>query len=239
MKKEIWNWTAYLWDCLIEMDNLIKEWVKIDLIVLDPPYEVQCNGWGTVNNIKKLNKSLNAWIVKSNLVKWYDYDWVFERLDLLQNNINIYFFCSKTQIMKYMNRYVNEKKCTFDILFWHKNNALPTYSNKYLSDCEYILHFRKWAKCKPENYKDAQTVYLSSINHKDKKIFWHPTIKPLDLVEKIIRNSSKEWDLILDCFSWSWTTWVACQNTNRKFIMIEKDENYFNVWVERINNLIP
>jgi len=136
-----------------------------------------------------------------------------------------------------MNRYVTEKKCTFDILFWHKNNALPTYSNKYLTDCEYILHFRKWASCHPKNYEDAKTVYLWSINHKDKKIYGHPTIKPLELVERFIRNSSYEWQTILDPFMWSWTTWVACQKNNRKFIWIELDEEYYNIAKARIENL--
>ena len=222
------------WDCIKEMDKLIEQGVRVDLIIIDPPYEVSINWGGTVNNIKKLNKSLNEWIWKANLISWFDYDWVFERFEKIQDNINMYIFCWKKQIMRYLNKYVTEKKCTFDILFWHKNNALPTYSNKYLSDCEYILHFRKWAKCKPQNYEDAKTVYLGSINHKDKKIWNHPTIKPLDLVEKIIRNSSKEWDLVLDCFLGSWTTWVACRNLNRDFIWIELDETYFNIAKDRI-----
>jgi len=48
-----------LWDCLEEMEKLIEQWIKVDLIVTDPPYEVSVNWWWTVNNIKKLNKSLN------------------------------------------------------------------------------------------------------------------------------------------------------------------------------------
>ena len=233
------NWEVIHWDYLDITKEFIKKGEKFDFIILDPPYEVQSNGGWTVNNLKKLNKSLNEWIVKENIVSWYDYEKAFEILDKLQDNINICFFCSKKQIMIYMNRYVNEKKCTFDILFWHKNNALPTYSNKYLTDCEYILHFRKGASCKPGNYKDAQTVYFWSINHKDKKLFWHPSIKPLELVEKLIRNHSRPWDKILDFFAWSWTTGVACQNTGRKFVLVEKAEKYYNLCNQRLLNNLP
>lgn len=221
-------------DCYEEMERLISENIKMDLIILDPPYEVQSNGGWTVNTIKKLNKSLNNGIVKDNLVKWYDYQRAFDLLDKLQDNINIYFFCSKKQIMTYMNRYVNEKKCTFDIIMWHKKNALPTYFNKYLTDCEYILHFRKWAKCKPESYEDAKTVFLWEINHKDKKLYWHPSIKPLPLLEKIIRNSSSPWDTVFDCFAWSGTTWVAAKNTGRNYYLVENELKNINLIHQRL-----
>jgi len=227
---------VHLWDCL-ELMKQIPDW-SIDAIITDPPYEVSVNGWWTVNNIKKLNKSLNEWIVKANIVSWYDYDWVFEQFDRLQKNINIYIFCWKKQIMRYMERYVTNKKCTFDILFRHKNNALPTYFNKYLTDCEYLLHFRKWASCHPKSYEDAKTVYLWSINHKDKKLYGHPTIKPLDLIEKIIRNSTNEWDLVLDPFMWSWTTAVACKNMNRNFVWMEISQEYVNTANNRLHNSI-
>jgi site-specific DNA-methyltransferase (adenine-specific) len=222
------------WDCIVEMDKLIEKGLKVDLIIIDPPYEIEANGWGTINNVMKLNKSFQDWIVKENLHKWYDYEKVLNRLDKLQDKINIYIFCSKNQIPLYINRYVNEKKCVYNFLFWHKNNALPTYSNKYLSDCEYILHFRKWAKCHPETYEDAQTVYFWSINKKDKKEWEHPTIKPLELIEKLIRNSSNEWDLVLDCFAWSWTTWVACKNLKRNYLMIEEKKQYIDIIHKRL-----
>jgi len=64
----------------------------------------------------------------------------------------------------------------------------------------------------------------------------HPTIKPLNITEKIIRNSSKENNTILDPFMGSGTTGVACVNTNRNFIGIELDERYYKIAEERIKN---
>ena len=227
-------------DSLVLMKDMIERNIKVDLILTDPPYEIgTVNGGGSVNTKKGFSKSLKEGIEKANIIKGFDYNSFFDSWDKLQDNINIYVFCNKKQIPIYMNRYVNEKKCTFNILFWHKNNALPTYSNKYLSDCEYILHFRKGAKCKPQSYKDAQTVYFGSINHKDKKKYGHPTVKPLDLVERFIRNSSKEGDLVFDPFMGSGTTAVACKNLKRNFIGSEIEKKWFEVSKTRLNEKNP
>ena len=64
----------------------------------------------------------------------------------------------------------------------------------------------------------------------------HPTQKPLELFEKILAYYSNENDLILDCFSGSGTTAVACHNLKRRFICIEKDKDYFDASVERLKN---
>lgn len=66
----------------------------------------------------------------------------------------------------------------------------------------------------------------------------HPTIKPISVTEKIIRNSSKENFTILDPFMGSGTTGVACINTNRDFIGVELDEKYYKIAEERINSAI-
>lgn len=62
----------------------------------------------------------------------------------------------------------------------------------------------------------------------------HSCEKPINILEKIIKTSSNENDTVLDCFMGSGSTGVACINTNRKFIGIEKDENYFNIAKQRI-----
>ena len=78
-----------------------------------------------------------------------------------------------------------------DIIIWNKTNALPLFNNKYLSDKEYCLYFRKGGYCSPKSYEDAKTVFLYPINIKDKKKWKHPTIK----LEALIRNSSRENDM--------------------------------------------
>ena len=62
----------------------------------------------------------------------------------------------------------------------------------------------------------------------------HPTQKPLKLFETILSDYSKENDLVLDCFSGSGTTAVACHNLKRRFICIEKDPEYWKASCERL-----
>lgn len=76
--------------------------------------------------------------------------------------------------------------------------------------------------------------YITPTNKEDKKLYKHPTIKPLNIIKNLIINSSQENDTVLDCFMGSGTTGVACKELNRNFIGIELDENYFNISKERI-----
>ena len=82
-----------------------------------------------------------------------------------------------------------------------------------------------------ENHKN---IWNSNIKNNGKL---HPTQKPLDILERIIKTSSNENDIVLDCFMGSGSTGVACINTNRKFIGIEKDEKYFEIACNRIKEV--
>ena len=66
----------------------------------------------------------------------------------------------------------------------------------------------------------------------------HPTQKPVALLEYLIKTYTNEGELVLDFTMGSGSTGVACMNTNRRFIGIELDENYFNIAKERIENNI-
>lgn len=210
---------------------------SVDLIVTDPPYDIVRNeGGGIVNKRMKMGASLSHLQKGVDITKSYDIEGFSDIVSYLQgDNINAYFFCNKRQIPFYLKAYVERLKCKFDLLTWYKQNALPTYSNKYLTDTEYILYFRKGTgKVHPESYEDAKTYYMGYINHKDKKLYGHPTIKPLPLVERLIRNSSVGGDLVLDPFMGSGTTGVACKNLRRGFVGIELYEDYYKISTKRI-----
>ena len=67
---------------------------------------------------------------------------------------------------------------------------------------------------------------------------YHPTQKPTELLEIFIEQSTNKHDVIFDGFMGSGSTGVACMNTNREFIGIELDENYFNIAESRIKDAI-
>ena len=75
---------------------------------------------------------------------------------------------------------------------------------------------------------------MTQINLADKKLYKHPTCKPVSILENLIINSSHENDIILDPFMGSGSTGIACLNTNRKFIGIELNKNYFEIAKKRI-----
>ena len=108
--------------------------------------------------------------------------------------------------------------------------------------------FLVWDKQMPFNFNMsmAEIAYISEGLATTSKIFSvrangqsdriHPTQKPLELFEKILLQYSNENDLVLDCFSGSGTTAIACHRLKRRFICIEKDPEYWAKSVERLKH---
>ena len=151
--------------------------------------------------------------------------------------INIYIYCSKRQVKDLLN-YFSDKNCNHEILTWHKLNPSPLINNNYLPDTEYILFFREKGVKIYGNYHTKRKYYLSLTNKVDKQKYKHPTIKPLELIERHIINSSKEGDLVLDCFCGSGTTLVGAINQNRRYIGFEIDKKYYEIAKKRIEEVL-
>lgn len=86
------------------------------------------------------------------------------------------------------------------------------------------------------SYGTKSTYYITGINQTDKAQWGHPTIKPLQIIQNFVINSSNEGDTVLDPFMGSGTTGVACVNLNRNFIGMEIDEKYYQIAVKRIED---
>ena len=150
---------------------------------------------------------------------------------------NLYIWCNVKQIPQYIKYFCIDRDCKVEFIIWHKPNAMPLFNNKYLTDKEYCLYFKKSGYCQPENYQAAKTVYEIPINIKDKKKYGHPTIKPLEIIENLVRNSSHEGDIILDPFIGSGTTAVASIKNNRQYIGMELNEEYYKIALKRIKEI--
>ena len=207
-----------LGDCSDVMDDMIAAGIKVDLIVTDPPYDIKNTKPGGKSQLAKSMISMNKEILDAGVTKGFDYINVLDKLVLLQDKINMYIWCNKAQLPLYLDYFVTKRKCSFDLIKWVKTNPTPTFYNKYISDTEYCIYIRKGGRCMPDSYEDGSTLYRAPMNVKDKKLYGHPTIKPLAIIEKLIRNSSNEGDLIYDPFYGSGTTAVACKKLCRKFI---------------------
>ena len=225
------NIQIFCGDCLELMKDIPDG--SVDLVVTDPPYLIENTKAGGKSELAKSIQNMNDQIENNNLTKGFN-ERILDELVRVMKKINIYIWCNHKQIPMYLDYFVKEKGCSFDVLIWNKSNAMPLFNNKYLTDKEYCLYFRKSAYCNPQCYQDAKTVFYQPINAKDKKKYGHPTIKPLNIIQTLICNSSKEGDTVLDCFMGSGTTGVACVNTGRKFIGIELDPTYFETAKKRL-----
>ena len=218
------NYKLYNGDCLKRLKEIKDK--SIDLVIIDPPYEIKTmKGGGTIGKRKYKDEV-------STMINGFSE----EVLDLLcqkMKKINIYIYCSKLQLSKLLNYFIN-KKCNYEILTYHKTNPTPLCGNTYLPDTEYIVFAREKGVKIYGEYKTKFKYYIAKNNKEDKKKYEHPTCKPVPFLINHILNSSNEGDIILDCFMGSGSTGVACLNTNRKFIGIELDENYFNISINRI-----
>ena len=128
---------------------------------------------------------------------------------------------------------------------WFYGNNFPT-KEQYLKIKSYLgnKYLRREYEYLRREYEDLRRIWnndvkaLDVLDYKicnDKNRF-HPTQKPIDLISYLIQRSSNPNRLILDCFSGSGTTAVACHNLKRRFICIEKDYDYWKASVERLEN---
>ena len=233
--EEIIN-TIQLGDCYELIKNIPDK--SIDLIITDPPYEWERGGKYT--GLFRKDPSSRAFmnqIEDKRIDKGINYDILDEFVRVLKK-INIYIWCNKDQIYKYMEYFVGKKNCNFEIIIWHKNNVIPLCGNKYLTDKEYCLFFRDKGVPVMGTYETKKTVYISSSNREDKEKYVHPTIKPLHIIKNLIENSSNKDDIILDCFCGSGTVCVGAKQLDRRFIGMEIDSEYHKIANNRLNGIL-
>ena len=223
-------------DCYIGIKNIPNN--SVDLVIIDPPYDIDTrrNRIG-YNRIAKSILKVENTLLDHNLTESYDFS-LLDELMRVMKKVNIYIWCRKHQLEDYLKFFIDKHKCRYEILIWNKTNAMPLYSNKYINDKEYCLYFRKESKCNPETYEDARTVYTSPSNARDRILYQHPTIKPVDFIRRLIRNSSNENDIVLDCFMGSGTTAVASIMENRKYIGFEINKKYYDISNARIEKIL-
>ena len=149
--------------------------------------------------------------------------------------MNCVIFGTERMMNKLMN-FCEEKGYTYTLTVWHKTNPTPLCNNRYLNSIEFAIHIRERGVKIYGDYHSKSKVYTSTVNKQDKERYGHPTIKPIELIEKYIKNHSVEKDVVLDPFVGSGTTGVACVNTNRNFIGIEIDKEYFDIAENRIKD---
>lgn len=202
----------------------------IDLVLTDPPYILETHGGKT--STTSLGQRANRLRDNTNFVSFgFDQENIFRELKRICNPFNAYIFCSNKQISQIMSYF--EKDYATTLLVWHKTNAIPLANLTYHSDLEFIVCVRDKGSYfnNDATLKQKSKLYEMPYPMGDRL---HPTQKPVDLIGQLLNMKSKENDLVLDCFSGSGTTAIACHRLKRRFICIEKDNEYARASVKRL-----
>jgi len=233
-------------DCLIEMQNIPDG--SIDAIITDLPYGTTACKWDSVIDFDLMWEQLNR-IIKPNgaivlfgsepfssalrmsNIKNYKYDWYWDKV----NSGN--FVQAKRMPLKNI-------EC---ISVFSNGGKMPDYYPKMIlrdnpimqggtktSHAIPIKNNEKTHTKKTYTHKYPKTLlYYPKSNRKGS---YHPTQKPVPLMEYLIKTYTNENEIVLDMTMGSGSTGVACKNTNRNFIGIEQDERYFEIAKKRIKD---
>jgi len=238
-------------DCLDIMGHFPNE--SFDLILTDPPY-----------NISKLNDNrdrskLNSPIMRRESPLKYDFGewdnktreeflefttkWLKECCRVLKDGGTFISFFNKEDI-SFLGW--EAKKCglrTRTIFTWCKSNPVPSFRKvNYLSATEFVWIGSKGEKAWTFNFKQQKEMknYMITSNGSCYKQTKHPTEKPLSLTNHLIEIHSKQNDFILDPFAGSGTTIISARELGRRFIGIEKNEDYIKMINRRLEqNVFP
>ena len=234
----------YNGDCLELMKSIQDK--SVDMILCDLPYGTTACKWDTVIPFEPLWEQYNR-IIKNNgaivlfgsepfssylrisNIKNYKYDWIWDKKR-----------GTGFQIVKYKPMVSHENISVF-------YKKAPTYNpqmrerekpriskNKGTTRQFLCSNGKEYVGEKPLVKKYPITILEFGNNNQKGKV--HPTQKPVALLEYLIKTYTNEGEVVLDNCMGSGSTGVACVNTNRNFIGIELDRDYFNIAKERIEN---
>lgn len=244
-------------DCLDVMDDMESD--SVDLIISDPPYnaskgnELSCQdkGWD------KLKEDWDSFTQDEYFQ--FTIKWIKKAKDILKSGGSIFIFGSYHNI-GFVN--VTLQKLNMDMLneiVWYKRDAFPNVSCTRLTashesilwaykgeDKDYTFNYdwmkeTNWADdVLDERNKQVRTVWNISKNKDDSetKHGSHPTQKPRSLIDRLVLMASNKDDTVLDPFAGSGTTLVSAKRHGRKYIGIEKQEEFIDLCQDRLENTI-
>ena len=241
----------YNQDCLEAMKDIPD--YSIDAIITDPPYGTTACKWDSIIPFGLMWKQLNR-IIKPNgaivlfgsepfssalrmsNIKNYKYDWVWEK------SMPTGMATCSFMPMKYheiISVFVNKGKPTFNKILAERNKSGLSRAKYKIQGNSHLSNHVNMGKQNPTQYNPTKVnpktvLKFKSIPNTPKGSKLHSTQKPVALMEYLIKTYTNENETVLDFTMGSGTTGVACLNTNRKFIGIENNKEYFESATKRI-----
>jgi site-specific DNA-methyltransferase (adenine-specific) len=228
-------------DCLVEMKKIKDK--SIDMILCDLPYGMTKNSWDVVIPFDNLWTEYNR-ITKDNGAIVLFGSQPFTSI-MIMSNLEMFRYSlvwEKNKFSDFLSARRKPMKTNEDIAIFYKKQ--PTYNPQYWYSTPYTRWNTQTAVDKQTNYGSHKENYSEStdgrrlptsvlkFNRIERPL--HPTQKPVDLLEWLIKTYTNSGDLILDNCMGVGSTGVACKNINRRFIGIELDKKYYDIACERI-----
>lgn len=217
------NNSVHLGDCLELMKDIADK--SIDMILTDIPYdEVSKKGEDRAKYSGQLRK-----IDKEEAdILTFDIEEMLKEFIRISNG-SIYIFCGIEQVGKIYTFFENQKDFMVRQCAWRKTNPAPSNGqHMWLSSFENCIFAKKRKTTFNAHCKSSVWDFPTGTSK------LHPTAKPVKLFEYLIQSSTNNGDTVLDPCAGSGTTAIAAINTNRNYILIEKEQKYYDIINKRI-----
>lgn len=234
-----------LGDCLERMKEIPDG--SVDLVLTDPPYGTTACKWDSVIPLEPMWKELKRVIkpngaivlfaaqpftsilISSNL-KGFKYDWTWRKPKGTGHlNAKRMPMRDKEDIVVFY-----DKQCTYNPQFTKGTPYKDKAGKNHTDTTSMTENYGAYTNFRNDNEGLRYPKQVIEFGVVERGTV-HPTQKPVDLMEYLIKTYTNESETVLDFTMGSGTTGVACVNTNRKFIGIEQDEGYFKIAQDRIN----
>ena len=235
----------YNGDCLVEMNKIEDK--SVDLILCDLPYgSTQCS-WDSIIPFDKLWEQYNRVLKDTGIVVLFSSGSF--TIDLIQSNRKNFKYkliwkknvptgmsSAKYRPMKYYEEICvfYKKKGTYNPQMKPREGVGKACYNydHYCGDSNHVSYEKVKKRYDPDWVQPSDILEFNVVPNRNGKV--HPTQKPIELLEWLIKTYSNENDLVLDNTMGSGSTGVACVNLNRDFIGIEMDKSYFEIAKSRV-----
>lgn len=212
---------------------------SIDFILTDPPYNL---GQHSTGNIPLPGRTaMNNDVAEWDMVDFNPEEWADEFIRILKPTGNLFIFTSYNQLGRWYNC-LDHKFDTTNFMIWHKTNPAPKiFKAGFLNSCEMI--FTCWNKKHTWNFisqAEMHNFIESPICMRPERLSnpKHPAQKPVSILKKMIEIASNKDDIIFDPFMGVGSMGVAALELDRRFIGVEREENYFIAAKQRIINVL-
>lgn len=241
----------YLGDNIDVLQELYsKNGEFVDMIFADPPYFLSNDGF-TCQNGKMVKVNKGDWDKSKGAEENHKYNlaWLSACQKVLKKDGTIWI--SGTQHVIFDIGFALQQLGfkILNMITWEKPNPAPNLSCRHFTHSTELLiwagksekskHTFNYDLMREENGgKQMKSVWAFTAPKNSEKTFGkHPTQKPIDLLNRIIKASTNEGDIVLDPFLGSGTTAVSCILNNRKYIGIEKEKEYFELAKKRVEDV--